>query len=142
MRKQSEHLFKIGEIAKILGVTRKTILVYEEMGLLTPAVKDEASGYRYYTADNMTQIRAIRSLQTLGLSLAEIREYYYDTENLDRYLDRLMDPCNLGPQHPSASIARDKTGRLKRAPRPPASAGVFLPQIPVYRCEGRRHQIA
>ena len=49
MRKQSEHLFKIGEIAKILGVTRKTILVYEEMGLLTPAVKDEASGYRYYT---------------------------------------------------------------------------------------------
>ena len=37
MRKQSEHLFKIGEIAKILGVTRKTILVYEEMGLLTPA---------------------------------------------------------------------------------------------------------
>ena len=91
MRKQSEHLFKIGEIAKILGVTRKTILVYEEMGLLTPAVKDEASGYRYYTADNMTQIRAIRSLQTLGLSLAEIREYYYDTENLDRYLDRLMD---------------------------------------------------
>ena len=66
MRKQSEHLFKIGEIAKILGVTRKTILVYEEMGLLTPAVKDEASGYRYYTADNMTQIRAIRSLQTLG----------------------------------------------------------------------------
>lgn len=91
MRKQSEHLFKIGEIAKILGVTRKAILVYEEMGLLTPAVKDEASGYRYYTADNMTQIRAIRSLQTLGLSLAEIREYYYDTENLDRYLDRLMD---------------------------------------------------
>lgn len=91
MKKQSEHLFKIGEIAKILGVTRKAILVYEEMGLLTPAVKDEASGYRYYTADNMTQIRAIRSLQTLGLSLAEIREYYYDTENLDRYLDRLMD---------------------------------------------------
>lgn len=86
MRKQSEHLFKIGEIAKILGVTRKTILVYEEMGLLTPAVKDEASGYRYYTADNMTQIRAIRSLQTLGLSLAEIREYYYDTENFTPWM--------------------------------------------------------
>ena len=86
MKKQSEHLFKIGEIAKILGVTRKAILVYEEMGLLTPAVKDEASGYRYYTADNMTQIRAIRSLQTLGLSLAEIREYYYDTETLTAIL--------------------------------------------------------
>ena len=61
---------------------------YEEMGLLTPAVKDEHSGYRYYTADNMTQIRSIRSLQTLGLSLAEIKEYYYNTDNLDHYLER------------------------------------------------------
>ena len=91
MKKQDENLFKIGEIVKILGVTRKTILGYEEMGLLEPAIKDESSGYRYYTADNMTQIRSIRSLQTLGLSLAEIREYYYDTENLDHHLERLMD---------------------------------------------------
>lgn len=91
MKKQDETLFKIGEIVKILGVTRKTILVYEKMGLLTPAVKDEVSGYRYYTADNMTQIRSIRSLQTLGLSLAEIKEYYYNTENLDHHLQRLMD---------------------------------------------------
>lgn len=74
MKKQDDHLFKIGEIAKILGTTRKTILVYEEMGLLTPAIKDENSGYRYYTADNMTRIRSIRSLQTLGLSLSEIRD--------------------------------------------------------------------
>ncbi len=44
MKKNDENLFKIGEIAKILGVTRKAILVYEEMGLLTPAVKDENSG--------------------------------------------------------------------------------------------------
>ena len=67
MKKHDESLFKIGEITKILGITRKTVLVYEEMGLLTPAVKDENSGYRYYTADNMTQIRSIRSLQSLGL---------------------------------------------------------------------------
>lgn len=91
MKKQDDNLFKIGEIAKILGITRKTILVYEEMDLLTPAVKDENSGYRYYTADNMTQIRSIRSLQTLGLSLSEIREYYYDSKNLDHHLARLMD---------------------------------------------------
>ena len=63
---KDENLFQIGEIAKILGVTRKTILVYEEKGLLTPAVKDESTRYRYYTADNMTQIRSIKSLQTLG----------------------------------------------------------------------------
>lgn len=91
MKKHDDTLFKIGEISKILGITRKTILVYEDMGLLTPAVKDENSGYRYYTADNMTQIRFIRSLQSLGLSLTEIREYYYGTTNLDHHLERLMD---------------------------------------------------
>lgn len=91
MKKHGEELFQIGEVSKILGVTRKAILVYEEMGLLTPAVKDEDSGYRYYSADNMTQIRSIRSLQVLGLSLKEIAAYYYDTENIDTYLQNLME---------------------------------------------------
>lgn len=91
MKKHDENLFQIGEVAKILGVTRKTLLVFENMGLLTPAIKDEESGYRYYSADNMTQIRAIRSLQSLGLSLKEVAEYYYDTDNIDAHLNRLME---------------------------------------------------
>ena len=91
MKKHDETLFQIGEVTKIIGVTRKTLLVFEEMGLLTPAVKDEESGYRYYSADNMTQIRSIRSLQALGLSLKEVSEYYYDTENIDTHLARLME---------------------------------------------------
>lgn len=91
MKKYGDSLFQIGEITKIMGVTRKTLLVFEDMGLLTPAVKDEDSGFRYYSADNMTQIRAIRSLQALGLSLKEVRDYYYDTENIDTYLHNLME---------------------------------------------------
>lgn len=91
MIKHDENLFKIGEVIKIMGITRKTLLVYEDMGLLKPAVKDEESGYRYYSADNMTQIRSIRSLQSLGLSLKEVAEYYYDTENIDAHLARLME---------------------------------------------------
>ena len=91
MKKHDETLFQIGEVMKILGITRKTLRVYEDMGLLTPAVQDEESGYRYYTADNMTQIRAIRSLQVLGLSLKEVKEYYYDTENMNKHLQRLYE---------------------------------------------------
>lgn len=89
--KHDESLFQIGEVTKILGVTRKALLVYEDMGLLKPAFKDEDTGYRYYTADNMTLIRSIRSLQTLGLSLKEVAEYYYDPENMDGHLQRLME---------------------------------------------------
>lgn len=91
MKKHDPSLFQIGEVTKILGVTRKALLVYEDMGLLIPAVKDEESGYRYYSADNMTQIRSIRSLQALGLSLKEVAEYYYDSDNLDLHLQRLME---------------------------------------------------
>ena len=91
MKKHDKSLFQIGEVTKIMGVTRKTLLVFEEMGLLTPAVKDEESGYRYYSADNMTQIRSIRSLQALDLTLKEVAEYYYDTENIDAHLARLME---------------------------------------------------
>ena len=94
MKKHEKTLFQIGEITKILGVTRKTLLVYEDMGLLTPAVKDPDSGYRYYSADNMTQIQSIRSLQRLGLTLKEIAEYYYDTDNIDAHLQRLTDLRN------------------------------------------------
>ncbi|WP_295868739.1 MerR family transcriptional regulator, partial [uncultured Oscillibacter sp.] len=90
MKKHDASLFQIGEVMKIVGVTRKALRVYEEMGLLTPAVQDEESGYRYYSADNMTQIRSIRSLQALGLSLKEVAAYYYDTENMDAYLHRLL----------------------------------------------------
>ena len=91
MKKHNSELFRIGEASRILGVSRKAILGFEEMGLLTPAVKDPESGYRYYTADNMTQIRSIRSLQALGLSLQEVKEYYYDTENMDKHLQRLYE---------------------------------------------------
>ena len=91
MENHESTLFKIGEVTKIMGITRKTLLVFEEAGLLTPALKDEASGYRYYSADNMTQIRSIRSLQSLGLTLKEVAEYYYSTENLDAHLERLME---------------------------------------------------
>ena len=91
MKKHDDTLFQIGEVTKIMGITRKTLRVYEELGLLTPAVQDTKNGYRYYSADNMTQIRSIKSLQSLGLSLKEVAEYYYDVDNIDAHLERLME---------------------------------------------------
>lgn len=91
MVKPSQNLFQIGETAKFLDVSRKMILNYEELGLLVPAYKDEASGYRYYTVDNFTQIRSIRSLQSLGLSLSEIKEYYYDVNNIEEQIKRFTE---------------------------------------------------
>ncbi len=90
MSESSDKLFQIGEVTKALGVTRKMILNYEELGLLTPAYKNAHSGYRYYSADNMVHIRNIRLLQDLGLSLSEVHAYFENIDNLGEQIDRLV----------------------------------------------------
>ena len=85
----NKNLFSIGEIAKAVGVTRKTILNYEIKGLITPDKKEGNTGNRYYTIDTFTQIRTIRVFQNLGLSLDEIREYFNDSSDLQPMIQRL-----------------------------------------------------
>lgn len=86
----TKNLFKMGEVTKALGLTRRILINYEELGLVTPAFKNENQGFRYYSADNMVHIRLIRTLQKLGLSLSEIREYFNDTTHLEDQIDRLV----------------------------------------------------
>lgn len=91
MKENQSNLFQIGEVTKILNITRKTLLIYEENRLLTPAYKNEESGYRYYSADNITQIRFIRSMQELGLTLKEIYEYSKEADSIEKFLERLTE---------------------------------------------------
>ena len=80
---ENKNLFSIGEIAKAVGITRKTILNYEKKGLIKPDKKDGATGNRYYTIDTFTQVRTIRVFQNLGLSLDEIFAYFFYFYPLD-----------------------------------------------------------
>ena len=94
----NNNLFSIGEVAKAVGITRKIILNYETKGLITPDQKDGTTGNRYYTIDTFTQIRTVRVFQNLGLSLDEIREYFYGTSDLQPMINRLekmRDELNL-----------------------------------------------
>lgn len=75
MDKQSELYFTTGEFAKILGVKKHTLFHYDEIGLFSPAVKDEENGYRYYFVWQMDTFEVIRALQKLGMPLGDIKEY-------------------------------------------------------------------
>ena len=93
-----ENLFSIGEVAKAVGITRKTILNYEAKGLILPDKKDGATANRYYTIDTFTQVRSIRIFQNLGLSLDEIREYFSGSSDLTPMiarLEKMRDELNL-----------------------------------------------
>lgn len=62
---------RIGELAKIAGVTPRTIRYYENLGLLRPNER-EGKGFRYYTQTELAKLQKIDCLKSLGLTLEEI----------------------------------------------------------------------
>ena len=65
-------LTSIGEFARRSRLSPKALRLYDRLGLLRPARVDPDSGYRWYTASQLTQAELIAGLRQLGLPLAEI----------------------------------------------------------------------
>ncbi|WP_207841082.1 MerR family transcriptional regulator [Williamsia soli] len=64
--------WSIVEVARMSGVTSRTLRHYDEIGLL-PAAGVRSNGYRYYEADDLLRLQQIRVLRELDLGLAEIQ---------------------------------------------------------------------
>jgi DNA-binding transcriptional MerR regulator len=65
-------MFRIGHFARLGQVSVKTLRWYDELGLLRPRHSDPATGYRYYTADQLPRLNRILALKGMGLSLEQI----------------------------------------------------------------------
>ncbi len=79
-------VLRIGEIAKLTGLTTRTLRYWEELGLIKPS-SYRGKGERLYSQTDMARVTRIRDLQELlGFSLAEVR-VVLDTEDID-VLDR------------------------------------------------------
>lgn len=63
--------WKVGELAKITGVSVRTLHHYEAIGLLMPAMRSEG-GHRCYTEAEVERLQRIVSLRELGFSLEDI----------------------------------------------------------------------
>lgn len=64
---------KIGDVAKKTGLSIDTIRFYEKQGLLKSPSRSEG-GFRLFQEKDIANLRLIRSGQSLGFSLDEIRE--------------------------------------------------------------------
>ncbi len=62
---------KIGELSKQTGVSIDTIRYYEQRGLVPPAARTQ-SGYRQYSANDITRLKFIVQAKELGFTLEEI----------------------------------------------------------------------
>ncbi|MGY0019153.1 MerR family transcriptional regulator [Streptomyces sp. YJ-C3] len=65
---------RIGEAAAAAGTTPRALRFYEQRGLLSPPVRT-ASGQREYGSGEVAQVRAIRELLALGLTIEDLRGF-------------------------------------------------------------------
>ena len=65
--------YSIQELAKLAGVTTRTLRWYDQIGLLKPGRVAE-SGYRYYGDAQVDRLQDILYYRALGVELAQIRE--------------------------------------------------------------------
>ncbi|MEA3569084.1 MerR family transcriptional regulator [Paenibacillus phoenicis] len=56
-------MFKISEFSKLSQVPVKTLRFYDQLDLLKPAYKDQQSGYRYYTSEQLLVLHRILALK-------------------------------------------------------------------------------
>lgn len=66
-------MYRIGQFSHITKVTVKALRFYEEEGLLEPEHVDPATGYRYYSTDQLPRAHKIVALRQCGFSIPDIR---------------------------------------------------------------------
>lgn len=73
MSKSESKPIQIGELAKSLGITTRTIRYYEEIGLMGNIDRLDGST-RTYSKDDVLRLKFILKLKTMGISLKECQE--------------------------------------------------------------------
>jgi DNA-binding transcriptional MerR regulator len=83
----------IGELAKKLEMSQRTIRYYEEIGLLNSIKRIEA-GRRVYTEDDLRRLKLIKRLKIMGMTLSEMQELeamWTIEKSNDKVLGRLLE---------------------------------------------------
>lgn len=113
-----KELMHIGEVAKLSGLSNRTVDYYTNCGLL-PVERSQAN-YRLYNAAVLQTLERIRLLKKQRMSIAEIKKILVTGENLDtelligevyeefeclqKKLTRLEEHLNDAPTHLKAHI--------------------------------------
>ena len=94
--------YAVGAVARLAGVTVRTLHHYDEIGLLSPSDRSQA-GYRRYDDGDLERLQRILFYRELGFGLDEIRNVMSD--------DGTDASVHLRRQH---AMLRDRIRRLER----------------------------
>lgn len=77
--------YKIEDVAKECGLTKRTIRYYEQIGLLSPPNRSEG-GFRLYTDQHVERLKQIiNARDVLGISLQELQEFVSISEEFNNH---------------------------------------------------------
>lgn len=89
----NEKKFTIGEIAKLTGVTIRTLQYYDNIKLV-PLERDASSGKRYYSESDLTRLQQVLFYKSLGLKIEDIKKLVADPvtpEQIGHVLNRQLE---------------------------------------------------
>ncbi|WP_109524553.1 MerR family transcriptional regulator [Nocardia aurea] len=99
-----DRLYSIGELARMAGLTVKTIRFYSDRGIVPPTDRSPA-GYRLYGIDALARLDLVRTLRALGLDLPTIT----------KIVDREISLPDVAAAHAEALEVRIRVLCLRRA---------------------------
>lgn len=100
--------YTVGELAKLAGVSARTLRHYEDKGLLRPS--RDANGYRVYRTRDAKRLAQVLSMRACGLPLVTIRRLF-DDPVADVHAALLAHLSNLRAQEKSLDDAIARTER-------------------------------
>ena len=117
--------YTVSELARVAEVSADTVRFYDRDGLLT-AVRRTPGGYRQYDDTAVDRLAFIRGAQTLGLTLADIRD-------LLAVRDTGVCPCEPAEQHLRRRLA-EVDAELTRLTRLRGQMTAMLDALPSGDC--------
>jgi len=94
---ETEQLISIGEVARMLDVTTRTLRYWEEMGIIEASHRSEG-GNRLYTQYMVRRIRFIIKLKELGLTIKEMQDLgaaYGEARKTENMVPRLVEILDI-----------------------------------------------
>lgn len=127
-------LLRIGDLARLGGVSVRMLRHYHEIGLLVPAHVEEVTGYRSYTSGHLGALRQIVQLKALGLSLAEVESIVNGGRDVEETRALLLETRRGAIDE--AAAARSRIERidaflagLERNPSPPSATPTLVVEV-------------
>ena len=102
--------YSTGEVAKLCGVTVRTVQYYDERGLVKPSTTTEG-GRRSYSEADLSKMRIVCFLKSLSFSLKDIKKML-DEPDRDNVIEILADE-QLSSLNHEIETRQDQISRLK-----------------------------